>query len=152
MRTFLTSLVPLLLALAIPSPAAAQALSFRDAGAARWVCGGVGAEERRALESLRRPGQLELLFASTPRGAFLAGVEVEVTGSGGSVLRATAEGPTCLLELPRGTYRIAARLGGVQRTLDWRSGGPARLVFSFPAEPWDGIRATEEEKRQAREP
>lgn len=138
----------------LPLLSAAQPLSLRDAGGLRYACGGVGAEERRELQALRRPGQLEILFASAARGAYLADVEVEVVSrAGGAPARFRAAGPTCLVEAPAGRYRVTGRLGATERGRDVnlpRSG--AKVVLTFPDEPWDGIRASEAEKRQAREP
>lgn len=144
--------VPLLLACAVAGHAAAQALSFREAGGIRHVCGGVGAEERDAIQALRKPGQLELLFVSEKRGAYLSSVDVEVTGPGGATARFAAEGPTCLVEAAPGTWRVRARVGSVERSREVKlSAKGAKATLTFPDEPWDGIRASEEEKRQARE-
>jgi len=133
-------------------PAASQPLSFRDAGGLRFACGGVGAEERDALQAMRRPGQLELLFVSEKRGAYLSAVDVEVAGPGGATTRFRSEGPTCLVEAPPGDWKVRARVGNVERSRDVKlTARGARAVLAFPDEPWDGIRASEEEKRQARE-
>jgi len=144
--------VSLLAVLVSALPAAAQSLAFRDAGGARHVCGGVGAEERDALQALRRPGQLELLFASAKRGAFLAGIDVEISRAGSPPIRFRADGPTCLVEMGPGALQVRARSGSVERSRSVQLGNKGvKVTMTFPDEPWDGIRATEEEKRQARE-
>ena len=149
MRSF-----PIVLAAALAAAlsASAQVLSFRDAGGLRYVCGGVGAEERDALQALRRPGQLELLFASEKRGAYLSAIDVEVAGPGGAGARFRSDGPMCLVEAPPGAWKVRARVGAAERSRDVKlTSRGARATLTFPDEPWDGVRASEEEKRQARE-
>lgn len=137
----------------LPLVAAAQALALQPAAGLRYACGGVGAEERRELAQLRRPGQLEILFTSASRGSYLAAVEVEIVPTGGGTARFRAEGPTCLVDAPAGRYRITARLGGTERSREVvLSKAGTKVAFTFPDEPWDGIRASDEEKRQARQP
>jgi hypothetical protein len=145
-----------LLAVAFSVHAAAAPIMKSGEGAA-WACGGVGAEERAALASVRKRANLEVLFVTAKRGAYLADVELALFAQRGSgpLLAVKAEGPTCLVQLPPGAYRLEASYAGVKRTANTTisaNGHRARVVFTFPDEPWDGIRATEEEKRQAREP
>ncbi len=141
-------------AFAFATPAFA-APAFHAAGDARWACGGVGADERRALDALRPQSNVELLFVSAERGGYLADASFKVSAGARTLFASENEGPICLLALPAGAYRIEARRGEVVRTQSLQVGakaGPRRVVFSFPGEPWDGISASEEEKRQAREP
>ena len=149
----------------IPEAMAAAFLAAANAGAApamksesgvAWICGGVGAEERDVLANLGKRANLEVLFVTAKRGAYLSDAELALFAdrAAGPLLTVTAEGPTCLIELPPGTYRLEARYEGASRTAKATvaaGGRRARVVFTFPDEPWDGIRATEEEKRQARE-
>jgi hypothetical protein len=127
-----------------------------DAGGLRWACGGVGAEERAALATLRPEATLELLFVTARRGGYLADASVSIAPDKAPAkpLALRADGPICLLVAPPGAYRIAAELAGEKRVLRAAVAAgrraPARLVFTFPAEPWDGIWADPEEKRQAR--
>ena len=138
----------------LPLTAASQTLVLQPSGSVRYACGGVGAEERRELAALRHPGQLEILFASASRGTYLAAVDVEVTGAATrSPARFRAEGPTCLVEAAPGRYRVSARIAGTERTREVTLGkSGAKVTITFPDEPWDGIRASEDEKRQARQP
>lgn len=122
----------------------------------RWVCGGVGAEERRELAALEPRANLKLLFVTQKRGGYLADVAVAVTEQGAKArrLEIRSDGPVCLLDLPAGRYRVEASFGGTQRGVEVKLGADAaklqRAVFAFPGEPWDGIWADEEEKRGAR--
>lgn len=124
-------------------------------GAVGYFCGGVGADERRAMKVLEPAADLELLFVTAKRGGYLADAAVTVSDGKATRLAAVADGPICLLRLPAGSYRITADLGGATRTaqvlVGARSGKPRRIAFTFPGEPWDGIWASPEEKQQAKE-
>jgi hypothetical protein len=138
---------------AFAGAAMAQNLGMKEQGAIRWVCGGAGVEERAALAGLRAQANLELLFVTAKRGGYLADVEVALYAADRTapVLQVTAEGPMCLISAPKGDYRIEAAYGGAKRTLRVAANTrQARAVFAFPEEPWDGIRASDEEKQQAR--
>lgn len=135
---------------------ALMAASAAHAAGEAIACGGVGAEERAALRAREGEASLKLVFVTAKRGGWLADAEVVVTDAkGGELLRTRADGPICHVKLPEGRYRITAALAGVTRTASITvpagAGGPRQVVFAFPGEPWDGIWASDEEKRQARE-
>ena len=144
------------LALAAPLCALAQPLAFQRSGDIAWVCGGVGSEERRALDAMRPEARLELLLVTAPRGAYVAGAHVTIASPrGGTPVSFDADGPTCLVQAPPGRYRIEASYDGTTRSAQanvGRAGKPARAVLSFPNEEREDIRATDEEKRQAASP
>lgn len=124
-------------------------------GAVQYFCGGVGADERRAMRELEPRANLKLVFVTAKRGGYLADARVTI-GDGNAIrFSAVADGPICLLQLPQGRYRVAAALGGATRSaqvsIGAQTGNPPQTVFSFPGEAWDGIWASDEEKRQARE-
>ena len=144
--------------LAIASlPAAAQGPAHQE-GALRWLCAGIGADERRTLAEMAPRSPLEVRFVTARRGSYVAGAGLAVYAerSAQPLLQATADGPICLIDAPPGTYRIEASYAGTVRrartTITKAGGPPRRLVFAFPEEPWDGIRASPEEKRQAAQP
>jgi hypothetical protein len=99
--------------------------------------------------------QIKVLFVSAKRGGYLAGVAVAVTDGKNALFEAVADGPICLLRLPKGSYRLSARLGDADRSariaVGAPTGTPPQVVFAFPGEPWDGIWASDEEKHQARQ-
>jgi hypothetical protein len=128
-----------------------QDIGMKKDGSIAWACGGAGVEERAALSTLRPHANLELLFVTAKRGGYLADVALTVYAADKPVLEVTAEGPMCELALPAGKYRIDAVYGGVKRSQQVTAGAKAsRAVFGFPEEPWDGIKASDEEKQQAR--
>lgn len=129
----------------------AQDIAMKKDGPLAWACGGAGVEERAALAALRPQANLELVFVTAKRGGYLADVAVTVYAGEKALLRVNAEGPMCELAAPAANYRIEAVYGGVKRSQEVSAGAKmARVVFRFPDEPWDGIRATDEEKRQGR--
>jgi hypothetical protein len=135
--------------------AAAQEIGMKEHAGLRWACGGAGVEERAALATLRPQANVELLFVTAKRGGYLADVEVSVYAADKTapVLQVTAEGPICMISAPAAKYRIEASYGGVKRSAQIAADKKlARVVFGFPEEPWDGIRASDEEKQQARQP
>jgi len=144
-----------------PGAACAAALALLAATSAHAAgeaiaCAGVGAEERAALRAREGGVALKLLFVTAKRGGWLADAEVTVADAGGAgLLRTRADGPICHVSLPEGRYRITAALAGATRTASVRvpakPSRPQQVVFAFPGEPWDGIWASDEEKRQARE-
>ena len=150
MKTFAVALACLSLSFAT------QAIPIHEEGAARWACGGAGVEERATLASIRSASSLELVFVTEKRGGYLADVEIVLERADGAAppVRFVADGPICMLDVPAGAYRIAASFQGTtrtQRAAAARSGShAARVVFRFPEEPWDGIRASDEEKQSAR--
>lgn len=121
------------------------------------ACGGVGVEERLALREREGGVALKLVFVTQKRGGWLADAEVVVADAKGKeLLRTRADGPICHVNLPEGRYRVTAVLAGATRAASVAvpakpSARPQQVVFAFPGEPWDGIWASDEEKRQARE-
>jgi hypothetical protein len=82
-----------------------------------------------------------------------AGVAIFPADKSSPVVQVTAGGPICMISVPKGNYRIDATYAGVSRNLSVAADTrPARAVFAFPEEPWDGIKASDEEKQQATRP
>ncbi len=140
---------------AAPALSWADTAGFRREGNIEWACGGVGADERRVLAMLGTQANLEVVMATAQRGGYVAGVELALHAASGTAAlwHQPAEGPICFFKVPPGAYRVEARLAGVQRQARVlvAPGRPTRVVLTFPDEPWDGVSASEEEKRQARE-
>ncbi len=114
---------------------------MHEQGGVRWVCGGIGFEEREALSPLRQQANVELVFVTAPRGAYLADVllTVHAGNSEEHVVSARTQGPICLLHLPAGGYRIEASRLGEHRSLAVAGGAadgrPQRTILAFPEEP-----------------
>jgi len=118
--------------------AAAQPFPMQEQAGVRWVCAGIGLDERGAFARLERDANLKLVFASGKQGAYLARVDVVVSDAEGkrAALKFTAEAPICLLQAPAGRYRVEAAFGGEKRSLAAsvakKTGQPGMLVFRFP--------------------
>lgn len=109
--------VPLILALlAVPIGPAATSLAGQEAGGPEvrrygelpYMTGGVGEEEREAMEAIaRREGFNLKLVLATREGTYLAGVPLRISSPDGTLrLEATAEGPWLYARLPAGEYRV----------------------------------------------
>lgn len=119
--------------------ARAQEPALKDDAGLRWVCGGIGEEEREALAALEPQVNLKLMFVTGKRGAFVANVDVSLYDGPSELLRFTmiAQGPICLIQAPAGRYRIAATYDEtrLERTVALpakRASEPVRAMFSFP--------------------
>jgi len=123
---------------ALPLGAAAQQLAMQDSGGVRWVCGGVGDEERESLAALESQANLSITFAAGKRGAYLADVQMSLYGAGAKSpsLDIKTDGPICLLHAAPGRYRIEASFNGVKRSADATVAAdakrPVRVVLVFP--------------------
>jgi len=132
------TLIAMLALAALPLGAAAQQLAMQDSGGVRWVCGGVGGEERERLAALAPEANLSLLFVAGKRGAYLADVAVSLYDAGSKTprLEIRADGPMCLLHAAAGRYRIEASFNGAKRSADATVAAdakrPARVVLVFP--------------------
>lgn len=104
-----------------------------DQPASGFTCGGVGQGDQDRIKSEAASHHALVTFASAS-GAYVAGVEVKVTGPGGKVvLQGTCEGPLMLLDVPApGRYRIDAAYGGRQQHKDVQLGtGSAKVSFTW---------------------
>lgn len=143
MRSTVRYLVALPLAsLVLPlaeGPRDASALQdpeIRQYGDVAYVTGGVGQDEREAIEALARAEGLNLrVVLAQPSGAFLSDVPVEVLDADGEVrLETDAEGPWVWARLPAGEYQVRARFAeGVQETgVEVGETGTTEIVLTPP--------------------
>lgn len=118
--------------------AGAQDIGMKEHAGLRFACGGIGFEERAALAALRPQTNVELLFATGKRGAYVADVQVSIFGADKTspVLELRANGPMCLISAPAAKYRVEATYAGVKRSAQLEAGAKqTQLLFSFPQEP-----------------
>ena len=77
-----------------------------------YVSGGVGSDERAALEERGKAFNLKLAFAEQ-RGPYLADVNVMIVdGKGAEILSLASAGPWFYIHLPPGSYNVKATYGG----------------------------------------
>ncbi len=108
---------------------------IREAGAVRYVSGGVGADERAALDALGREFNLKVA-ASATGGAYLGSFRVAIeTLRGERVFEVETEGPILLAALPSGTYNLTATAfeQRVRRQVSVRDGRRTLVVLTFRA-------------------
>jgi hypothetical protein len=105
-----------------------------------YLFGGVGSDERDAMEEQAKGYNLKLVFAER-RGAFISGVAVVITNAKGTEVASLAtEGPWFYIQLPPGNYSVKAIFKGetkqikdlkvvkdkrVQQGLIWDLGEPS---------------------------
>lgn len=105
-------------------PSQTSGLQWQSDGAAQYVCGGVSDEDMSALKTYRSAANGELLFTGGSEGAYLANVDVTIRGKRlSSPLTFMADGPVCLLKLPKGSYVVDAVYQGVEIKKNIQIGG-----------------------------
>lgn len=99
----------------------------------KYMTGGVGLEERKAMEAQAKKGyDVKLVFAITP-GNYLSDVDVKFNDqSGKSVIAAKANGPWFYADLPKGTYTVVATYEGMSKSQKITvNGGVKQIVFHW---------------------
>jgi hypothetical protein len=108
---FLTFLISL------PALAEKPLIEPQTQGEVSFVSGGIGSNERDALQTMRADYNLRLLFALQGTGEYTSDVNINITDSkGNSLLETTSKGPMLFAKLKPGRYTVKAELNG--RVLD----------------------------------
>jgi hypothetical protein len=110
----------------------------QSANGVPYVTGGIGMEERQAMQELSPQYNVKLTFADKGTGDYRSGVAVEVRDMHGNVRLQTNEaGPLLYARLPPGRYRVTANADGQQqeRTISVGSHGGKAAAFYWDAEP-----------------
>jgi hypothetical protein len=82
-----------------------------------YLFGGVGSDEREAMEARAKGYNVKLIFAEK-RGAFISGVIVELaTAKGTEIVSLVTEGPWFYIQLPSGDYSVKATFKGATRQI-----------------------------------
>jgi hypothetical protein len=97
------------------SSAASTPLQAMRSGSVTYITGGVGDEERDALEAVKASYNLHILI-STKNGEFIAETQVNIRDAKNNVLATAVAGPIFYANLPDGAYTIEASNGGVTQT------------------------------------
>lgn len=104
----------------VSAPAAGSLPPEQTQGSISYVTGGVGKDEADAMKAAAAeyPLSLEFVQHATPRGEFLADVDVKIKDHAGrTVLETTSDGPFLLAKVPAGKYTVIAQARGQTRTL-----------------------------------
>lgn len=130
--------LPMLCVAMFSTAAVAQPFPMNEQGDVRWVCAGIGLDERDALARMETGSDLKLVFAGTERGAYLADVDVILSDREGKrpALKFTAKAPICLVQAPAGRYQVEALFRNEKRsaatTVAKDAKQPGTVVFRFP--------------------
>jgi hypothetical protein len=98
-----------------------------------YLSGGVGVDEREALQRMSKGDNVQLIFAARD-GEYLSDVNVTITNSEGhKVLEAVSQGPWFFMKLPAGKYSVTAETMGhsLQRVIEAPRTGRAQMLFSW---------------------
>jgi hypothetical protein len=99
------------------------------AGNVRYMSGGVGLEERSAMEAAKG-FNFKLVFAMVSK-EYLSGIKVLIQDGGGKTsLSAESAGPWFLVDLPEGDYTIQAAVGD-QRQVRKVQAGKGMQTLNF---------------------
>lgn len=133
-RTLLIS--ALAAALAAPVYAQTSAAPTTAAASAEYpvLSGGVGLEERQAMESQAGNFNLKLAFAA-PGGEYFDNVGVMIAQTNGKkVYEGNSDGPWFFIKLPPGRYTVAATMNGktIHRNVRVPNRSGSKLHFYFP--------------------
>jgi hypothetical protein len=125
-RTRLAAFFAVAACLLLSAPLAAQTARTTREGVP-YVTGGIGSDERAAMDAMAGAYTLKLEFARADR-AYLGDVPVAIRGPVATQLTA---GPILLLRLPPGRYAVTATARGASRTQSVVVGktGLSRLAF-----------------------
>jgi hypothetical protein len=73
-----------------------------------YASGGVGMDERTAMEAMTKDYNVKLMFVEAPKD-YVSGVKVKIEDhSGKLLLETTSNGPWFWAKLPQGDYRVIA--------------------------------------------
>jgi hypothetical protein len=96
-----------------------------------YITGGVGLNERRALERIGRDYNLKLVFAVTG-GSYLGEVQVSIKDMAGRVILETvSDGPWFFTDLPTGKYSVTAQVDGQGQRKVFRVSQRRQKTVSF---------------------
>lgn len=117
----------------------------------KYMSGGVGLEERNAMQAQAAKGyDLKLVFAITP-GNYVSAINVKINDqSGKPVISAESNGPWFYADLPKGSYTVVADYEGKQKTEKITvDGGMKQVVFHWKQDLSGEPRAGASERREA---
>jgi hypothetical protein len=101
-------------------------------GDVTFVSGGVGGDERSAMQAIRADYNLSLLFSVQGSGEYLSDVKVSVTDEkGNTLLETVSDGPMLLASLKPGHYNVTAELDGQVAHKKATVGNKQRTSLSF---------------------
>ena len=104
------------------------ALQEQRAGDITYVTGGIGDDEKQALDAVKKDYNLKILN-SDREGAYVSDVVITLYGRKGNELLSTESGPFFYAHLPAGTYSITAQGVGKEQKKRIKIPGNSYLHF-----------------------
>ena len=104
-------------------------------GEVNFVSGGIGGDERDALQLMRANYNLHLLFSIRDTSEYLSDIKVSIADvTGNDLLDTVAEGPMLFARLKPGRYSISADRNGhlINKTVNISDKRGASLSFTWP--------------------
>lgn len=136
-KSMQAALAALLLGTAGPALADDLLPAIQQQGAVKYVSGGIGVDEAKAMQKAEPRYPLTVEFVHRLAGGhdeYLAGDHVAIRDAHGKVdLNTVADGPFLLAQLPPGKYRIDATDNGKseRRVVNVKAHAPAKVVFQW---------------------
>ncbi|MDD5266481.1 MAG: carboxypeptidase regulatory-like domain-containing protein [Methylococcales bacterium] len=118
----------------LSSIAEESAIQPQTQGKVTFVTGGVGIDERNALDASRANYNLSLLFSVKGTGDYLSDVKIRITDLKGNVfLETVSDGPKLFAKLPPGRYIVIVDLNGetYRKTVSVRGKHNTSLYFTW---------------------
>jgi hypothetical protein len=109
-------------------------------GDVTFVSGGIGEDEHKALRAIQNQYNLHLTFAVKGSGEYVSGAKVKIEDAKGHVfLDTTTNGPTLLVQLKPGHYKVSADRDGhvIAEEVATPTKHGTAVVFHFPVEKGD---------------
>ncbi len=134
MKRLINILISLLLLFSFVANAEHQGVKPQSQGDVTFVSGGVGSDEKDAMEAVRTEYNLHLLFAEG-RGEYLSGVNVAIADSSNHIILETlSDGPMFFANLKPGRYTVSAEVNGRDFHKKINVGGKkaTNLTFLWP--------------------
>ncbi len=126
-----------LLALSTAQGAQVSAPPIQTQQSIAYISGGIGEEERTAMQAVRAQYTLCMTFANRGSGEYRADVEVNIEDAKGqSVFSTSGAGPLLYARLAPGHYQVTATRGGkaLRQATVVVAGQARELVFYWPAD------------------
>lgn len=104
-------------------------------GEVTFVSGGVGADERSAMQAIRADYNLRLLFSMKRTGEYASDVKVHIADSrGNTVLETVSDGPELFAKLKPGRYIVTADRAGqvIHKAATLENKQTTSLSFTWP--------------------
>ena len=141
-RRFASLLLAAVASTAAAAPPAAPmaetpAVASAERDGVRYVNGGFGVDEARAVQRQSKDYSLRMMFSAGRDGAYIADVGIDIVDPRGRSVFALADaGPLTAVDLPAGKYTVKATYGAMksERAVEVAKGKPAQVNFNFPHE------------------